>query len=605
MNQDIPDQPSNPDGLTALPPASQDGHQSAADEKAKPAKHSYGQILKSTAIIGGSTAINIVIRMVRVKIMALLLGPSGIGLMGLYENIIELTQKIVGMGINSSGVRQIAEAVGSNNQQRISRTAQVLQRTSLSLGMLGAVFIIGFSAQLAEFSFGNDQHATGVALLSLAVFCNLLSDGQGALVQGMRRISDLAKIGILGTLYGTLISIVCVYFLHEDGVVLSIVLVSVVGLITSWWYKRKIVLPAYPLISAQVGREQAELLKLGFAFMSSGLMVFGSAYLVRIFIVRNVGVDAAGLYQSAWALGGLYIGFILQAMGADFYPRLTAIVNDHNACNRVVNEQAHISLLLAGPGVIATLTFAPLAIAIFYTSKFDGAIELLRWLCLGMTLRVLSWPMGYIIVAKNDQKLFFFAELAWTVVYLVLAWLCVKTFSLNGAGIAFFWSYIFHVAMIYFIVRKLTDFRWTTENIKTSSFFLSLIAIVFASFYVLPNWLTIVIGTLATLLSSVYSIRVLVNFISPDRIPGPVMRLLVKLRLTQSSAVQEKAATHGAKTRLFSLKRLAFASMILGVVYFVTLWYQDHQSLLQAFDNFKAEFKSVLGSVDKFGLDSF
>jgi enterobacterial common antigen flippase len=604
MNQDISDKSSSPDDLMVTSPSAlQDGNTTV--EANESGKHSYGQILKSTAIIGGSTAINIVIRMLRIKVMALLLGPSGIGLMGLYENIIELTQKIVGMGINSSGVRQIAEAVGSNDQQRISRTAQVLQRTSLSLGLLGAVFIVGFSTQLAEFSFGSDQHATGVALLSLAVFCNLLSDGQGALVQGMRRISDLAKIGILGTLYGTLISIVCVYFFHEDGVVLSLVLVSAIGLITSWWYKRKIVLPAYPLISAQVGREQAALLKLGFAFMSSGLMVFGSAYLVRIFIVRNVGVDAAGLYQSAWALGGLYIGFILQAMGADFYPRLTAIVSNHSECNRVVNEQAHVSLLLAGPGVIATLTFAPLAIAIFYTSKFDGAIELLRWLCLGMTLRVLSWPMGYIIVAKNDQKLFFFAELAWTVVYLALAWVCVRTFSLNGAGIAFFWSYIFHVAMIYFIVRKLTDFRWTTENVQTSSFFLALIAIVFASFYILPSWATIVIGTLATALSSVYSIRVLVNFISLDRIPRSVMRLLVKFRLTGTGAARRQAATSGAKPRLLNMKWLTLVLMILGAVYMAVLWHQDPQILLQAIDNFKAEFKSILAGVDKFGFGWF
>ena len=75
----------------------------------------------------------------------------------------------------------------------------------------------------------------------------------------------------------------------------------------------------------------------------------GAAYVVRILIVKHAGVDAAGLYQSAWGLGGLYIGFILQAMGTDFYPRLTAIANDNTECNRLVNEQAHVSLLLAGP----------------------------------------------------------------------------------------------------------------------------------------------------------------------------------------------------------------------------------------------------------------
>jgi len=381
-------------------------------------KHTYGQILKSSAVIGGSSMLNVIIGIIRTKAMAMLLGPSGVGLMGLYGSITDLTISVVGMGINSSGVRQIAEAIGSDDTERIARTAAVLRRISILLGVLGAVFLIGFSGPLSKLTFGNDQHATAIALLSIAVFFNLVSAGQGALIQGMRRISDLAKMGILGTLFGTLISILVVYFLREDGVAPSLVLVAAMGILTSWWYSRKIPIQTPSISTSQVGQEAAALLKLGFAFMASGLLMAGAAYAVRLIVVRKVGFDAAGLYQAAWALGGLYIGFILQAMGADFYPRLTAIAKDNAECNRVVNEQAHVSMLLAGPGVIATLTFAPLVIALFYTPKFEGAVEILRWLCLGMTLRVISWPMGFIIVAKNVQNLLIFSELAWTVVLL-------------------------------------------------------------------------------------------------------------------------------------------------------------------------------------------
>ena len=98
-------------------------------------------------------------------------------------------------------------------------------------------------------------------------------------------------------------------------------------------------------------------------------------------------------------------------MGADFYPRLTAVASDNAECNRLVNEQAEIGLLLAGPGVLATLTFAPLVIALFYSAKFGPAVEILRWICLGMTLRVASWPMGFILLAKGARKTFFWSEL--------------------------------------------------------------------------------------------------------------------------------------------------------------------------------------------------
>src|SRR5580704_3588395 len=175
----------------------------------------------------------------------------------------------------------------------------------------------------------------------------------------------------------------------------------------------------------------------------------------------------------------MYVGVIVGSMGADFYPRLTAAAKDNIECNRLVNEQTHVGILLAAPGVIATLTFAPLVIAVFYSAEFQEAVEVLRWLCLGMALRVISWPMGYIIIARGARNLFFWSELAWTVVYVALAWVCVTAFALDGAGIAFFGSYIFHVLMIYLIVRRLSGFQYSAANMKVSLLFILVLVLVF------------------------------------------------------------------------------------------------------------------------------
>ena len=567
-------------------------------------KHTYDQILKSSAVIGGSSLVNIAIGIVRTKTMAILLGPSGVGLMGLYGSITDLTINIAGMGINSSGVRQIAEAVGSGDTERIASTAAVLRRISLLIGVLGAGLLAVFSGSVSTLTFGNDQHAAAVALLSIGVFFNLVSGGQGALIQGMRRISDMAKMGIVGTLFGAIISILVIYFLREEGIVISYILVSAMGILTSWWYSRKIQIQR-PLISAaQVGQEAAALLKLGFAFMASGLLMSGAAYAVRLIVVRKVGFDAAGLYQAAWALGGLYLGFILQAMGADFYPRLTAIAADNTECNRLVNEQAHVSMLLAGPGVIATLTFSPLVIALFYTQQFEGAVEILRWLCLGMFLRVISWPMGFIIVAKGIQNLLIFSELAWTVVYLGLAWLCVDSFSLKGAGIAFFGSYIFHVLIVYIIVRRLSGFRWSTTNIQTSFLFLVLIAIVFCSYYLLTPLLAMGIGTLAVLLSGVYSIQVLINLISLDQIPRRLLKLLQWFRFSSPTSneyseldfmVELKINERTVENKsLVGIRQLIFSFMICSVFSLWVYWYEGTYGWSVGMESFELYLKTLL-----------
>jgi antigen flippase len=489
-------------------------------------ERTYGQILKSSALVGGSSAATIVIGIARAKIMAVLLGPAGVGLNGLYSSIIDLTSTIAGIGINSSGVRQIAEASASDRQERIAHTAAALRKTSILLGILGAASLVVFSGQVSALTFGNDRHAAAISLLSIAVFFRLVSGGQGALIQGMRRISDLAKMSVLGALFGALIGVPLVYFFRDKGIVPSLIGAAVMTIVTSCWYSRKIQIQMPSMTASEVGRELAPLLKLGFAFMATGLMTMGSGYVVRIIVLRKLGFDAMGLYQSAWTLGGLYVSFILQAMGADFYPRLTARASDNAACNRLVNEQAQVGLLLAGPGAIATLTFAPVVISMFYSAKFDAAVGILRWICLGTTLQVITWPMGFVSLAKGRSNVFFWSDFAWTVVYLGLAWVCVRWFGLNGTGIAFFGSYVFHAFMTYPIARSLSGFRWSAETTKTSLLFLSLVAIVFCGFYLLPFYLAVGVGTVAAIFAGVYSIRVLLRLVSLHE--GPVsLRKLV------------------------------------------------------------------------------
>ena len=332
----------------------------------------YGQILKSSALIGSSSVLTLGISLVRTKVMALLLGPSGVGLLGLYGAIADLAVSITGVGVNSSGVRQIAEAVGTGDSDRIARTATVLRRTSVLLGLIGAVLLIALAAPIASFTFGTTDRTMAVALVSLVVLFRLVADGRAALIQGTRRLADLAKMGVLGAVLGTALGVVTVYLMGEAGVVPALILAAASTLLTSWWYSRKIQFVVPRMLRSDVRREQAALLKLGVAFMASAVMMMGAAYAIRILVTREIGIAAAGLYQSAWAVGGLYVGLILQAMGADFYPRLTAVAHDNAECNRVVNEQAHVSLLLAGPGVLATITLAPLIISLLYTVGVQG-----------------------------------------------------------------------------------------------------------------------------------------------------------------------------------------------------------------------------------------
>lgn len=497
-----------------------------SDPVSRPKKHSYRDILKTSAMIGGSSVINVCIGMVRTKVMAVLLGPAGYGVMGAYVLISELVSRIAQMGLSASGVRQIAEANASEDGARIARTITVLRRTSIICGLLGAIVLAVFSGPIATLTFGNTAHADSVAWLSLVVFLSVVAGSQSALLQGMRRIGDMARLSVLGALLSAALGIPLVYLLGQDGLVPTLVAVATITVATSWWYSRKITVPAPTLGLFDFMQESKLLLKLGLAFMASGMLTVGAAYAVRTIVLRKAGLDAAGVYYAAWTLGGLYIGFVLQALGTDFYPRLVGLAQEDEECNRLVNEQAQVSLLLAVPGVLITLTLAPLVISLFYSARFASAVDVLRWICLGMAMRVLTWPIGFIVVAKNKQMLFFAIDLAWTVVNIGLAWWCVEAFGVNGAGIAFFGSYVFHAILVYPIVRRLSGFRWTGANIKTASCSFAMIAAVFIGLRVLPPAAAISFGILATIASSYVSIRILVHLVAPDRLPRPIASFL-------------------------------------------------------------------------------
>src|SRR5690606_31710093 len=167
----------------------------------------------------------------------------------------------------------------------------------------------------------------------------------------------------------------------------------------------------------------------------------------------------------------------------------------------LVTGQTHIGILLAGPGLLATLTVAPLLMTVFYSPAFGPAADLLRWLCLGMMLRVVAWPMGFIVLARGAAGIFFWTEVAATLVHVGLAFLLVPRIGPGGAGVAFVGLYLWHTVLIYVVVHRLSGFRWTGANLRLGCVFLPGAGLVFCAFHLLPVWTAAGIGLAATLAS--------------------------------------------------------------------------------------------------------
>lgn len=435
----------------------------SAQEEAAGAASATGhfrEILKSSSLIGAASLLNILIGMVRTKAVALLLGPSGVGLLGLFAQLITLVGTLTGLGIGNSGVRQVAEAAAGADEVKLARTVITLRRVAWLTGLFGFLTLAALSLPLARLSFGDARYAGSVAVLGITLWTGSLAAAQGSLLNGTRRIADLARISVVGSLAGTVLSLPCYYLWGTDGIVPSLILFAAANLAISWYYARRVALPRIELPWRESWGEARRLVLLGASFMGAGLAGSAATYLIQVLLSRAFGVAGFGIYQAALSLSGILIGFVLSALGTDYYPRLSAAAQDKKRVVEMVNEQCQVALLLALPALSLLMVAAPMVLRLFYSASFSGATQLLRWFILSMLGRVLSWPLGYVLLAKGEGRSYLGSELAVDLLQVALVWGCTRFWGLDGAGIAFVLLYLFHVSLMLWLTRRSVGAAW-------------------------------------------------------------------------------------------------------------------------------------------------
>jgi PST family polysaccharide transporter len=477
---------------------------------------SYTQILRSSTITGGAQAINYLVSLIKAKMVATLLGPSGIGVVGLYVSAMGLMGTLASLGIGQSGVRQVADAHGSGNPELVAGTIKTLRRICWFTGALGWLLTVALSYPLSCWTFGSGEHATAIAILGGGLLLGAIHNSQTAILRGVRRIGDIARLGVLSTVVGTLVAVALYAWLSEEGIVPVMLTTAFLNVACAWWFSRRVVLVPVRQSWKETLQIAKVLLSLGVAFTWAALLSDGVALAIRSITVREFGIVGSGIYQAAWSLSGVFGGFVIGAMGADFYPRLTAVSNDHTQVNRLVNEQTVIGVLLALPGLIASIAFAPWILHLFYSIEFVAGAELLRWFALGIFGRVVSFPMGYILLAKGSSRWFAVTETCFSVLLLCLTLTLIKFCGLIGTAYAFAMLYGLHCLAMALLARHLTGLHWERQTLHVLGTAGVLIVGVLVLQNVLPEHAGYVGAAFLTFLSAVVSFRGIVTRLGAD-----------------------------------------------------------------------------------------
>ena len=419
--------------------------------------------MKATSIFGGVQVFNILISLIRSKFIALFLGPAGMGIAGLLVSTTNLIASFTNFGLGTTAVKNISEATSGGDSNRANTVVGVFRKLLILTGLLGTILVFALAPVLSKLSFGNSDYSNAFRWVSVTLFLGQIATGQLVILQGMRKLKQLAKSNMIGSVSGLLISLPIYYSIGVKGIVPAIIITSLASVAITYYFTSKIKFDKVKITTALIKLEGSGMLKMGFIFSLNGLIAMVAAYILTIFIARYGGVDQVGLYNAGFAIVNTYVGMIFTAMATDFFPRLSAISSDNKKCGIMVNQQAYISILIIAPILTIFLVFINAIIIILYSAKFLEINDMIQYVALGILLKTVTWAMGFMIIAKGNSKLFFYSEVIANIYMLASNILFYKYYGLNGIGISFILSYTIALLQTYFILRWKYQFSFETS----------------------------------------------------------------------------------------------------------------------------------------------
>ena len=373
-------------------------------------KSSYKTIVKSSSVFGGVQVIQILVNIIRGKFVAILIGATGMGISGLFMSSVNMINMFSALGLNFSAVREISIAQESGDDYNRNRTVSIFLRWLLFSSLLGAIITIIFASELSKYTFGNTEYTWHFIFLSIFVFFTILNGGNIAILRGTRRIKDMGKATLIGAFIGILSALPLYYFFNINGIVPAFIIGALSNYLIGYYFVRKIKIKKIAISISDSIKGGIDMAKLGITLMVAGVLGTIALFAINAYLSNFGSISDVGLYQAGISITNRYIGLVLTAMSMDFFPRLSAISSDNIKVRKLVNQQASITILAAGPLLTIMILTAPLLIRVLLTAEFSILSPFIRWTSIAMVIKAAATAVGYISFAKGDKKVFLFFE---------------------------------------------------------------------------------------------------------------------------------------------------------------------------------------------------
>ncbi len=409
-------------------------------------------IIKVFSFNAISTLVRMLCGMISVKIVALIVGPSGVALLGQLGNFNTILLGLANGGINNGVTKYVSEYKDdvSNVKKYVSAALRITGVCSLFISI---VLIIG-CRQLSRLILLSDEYSYVFVIFGFTLILYSLNFLLISIINGYKEFKKYVYVNIAGTIFGLFYTILLVIIWGLNGALINTVTYqSVVFFITLWMCRKS------PWLNKSyfVQKKESTIIKkyLRYSLMSiiSLMMLPVSQMVLRGHVMTELSSAEAGWWEAMNRISGMYLNVFTTAFAVYYLPRLSEITDKIELRKEILRcYKVIIPILLTA--VLTIYSFKHFIVWLLFTPDFYPMESLFIWQLLGDFMKMMSWMLAYIMIAKAQTKLYIVSEVFFTLVYVGLCFVLLHNNGIIGLTQGYFLNYIIYTLAMLFIFRK-------------------------------------------------------------------------------------------------------------------------------------------------------
>lgn len=431
------------------------------------------RIIKALGVFAGVQSAGMLCSVIRAKLIAMWIGPAGVGLNALLTNSLELISQLTQAGIRVSAVRSIA---AETEDSRRTNIVTALLRWALWLGCGGAILTLALAPLLSLTTFGSTDRSWMFVLLSIAVLASALSIGRIAALQGLGELKHLARLTVTSILISTALAVPLFYYFRLGSIVWVVTIFALVQAVV-FCSDGKIRRDRPAMSHRECISTGMPFIKLGLILTISNALTMVSSYVVTVFLNRYASTAEVGIYQAGFAIINNYMGILVSALTVEYFPRLSANIGQRRRCEVLVSHQITVIMSLLVPGVILFLLLRSQVVWLLYSPEFSDVIPYLTYAVGGGVLRMVASCMALCMLAAADSRAYMATEIGSSAAGMLLAVGGYIAGGIAGMGIAYLIWYASYTLAVWAVYRYRYRMRLRGRTVAILGFGLVLIAV--------------------------------------------------------------------------------------------------------------------------------